>query len=105
MLRHRLLVALAVAVGTWQLCQNAALVVQILFATRTLGLSAQAVGLCYAGMGAGTVLASVFGNRVSRRIGPGPCLIAGLRGLRRGLAAAVRCARRRLGRGRVRRGC
>jgi MFS family permease len=74
---HRLLVALAVAVGTWQMCHNAAVVVQILFATRTLGLSEQAVGLCYAGMGAGTVLASVFGNRISRRIGPGPCLVLG----------------------------
>jgi len=75
--RHRLLVALAVAMGVWQLCQNAAVVVQILFATRTLGLSEQAVGLSYIGMGAGTVLASVCGPRISRRIGPGPCLILG----------------------------
>ncbi|MBC7484572.1 MAG: MFS transporter [Rhizobacter sp.] len=75
--RHRLLVALAVAMGVWQLCQNAAVVVQILFATRTLGLSEQAVGLSYIGMGAGTVLASICGPRISRRIGPGPCLILG----------------------------
>ena len=74
---HRLLVALALAVGCWQACHQAAIVVQILFATRTLGLSEQAVGLCFTGMGAGTVLASVFGNRISRRIGPGPCLILG----------------------------
>ena len=75
--RHRLLVALATAVGGWQMCQNAAVVVQILFATRTLGLSEQAVGLSYMGMGAGTIAASVFGNRISRRIGPGPCLVLG----------------------------
>ena len=75
--RHRLLVALALAVGCWQACHQAAIVVQILFATRTLGLSEQAVGLCFTGMGVGTVLASVFGNRISRRIGPGPCLILG----------------------------
>ena len=74
---HRLLVALALTVGGWQLCHHAAVVVQILVATRTLGLSEQAVGLCYVGMGAGTVLASVFGNRISRRIGPGPCLVLG----------------------------
>jgi MFS family permease len=74
---HRLLVALAIAVGTWQMCHHAAMVVQILFATRTLGLSEQAVGLCYVGMGVGTVLASVFGNRISRRVGPGPCLVLG----------------------------
>ncbi|HEX4234867.1 MAG TPA: MFS transporter [Caldimonas sp.] len=75
--RHRLLVALALAVGTWQACHQAAIVVQILFATRTLGLSEQAIGLSYTGMGIGTVIASVFGNRISRTIGPGPCLILG----------------------------
>jgi len=75
--RHRLLIALALVVGVWQMCHNAALVVQILFATRTLGLSEQAIGLSYMGMGAGTVMASVFGNRISRRIGPGPCLVLG----------------------------
>lgn len=74
---HRLLVALAMAVGTWQMCHQAAMVVQILFATRTLGLSEQAVGLCYVGMGAGTVIASLFGHRVSQGVGPGPCLVLG----------------------------
>ena len=74
---NRLLVSLGLAVGGWQMCNNAAAVVQILFATRTLGLSEQAVGLCYMGMGAGTVLASVFGHRLSRRVGPGPCLVLG----------------------------
>ena len=75
--RHRLLVSLAIAVGCWQACHQAATVVQLLFATRTLGLSEQAIGLCFTGMGVGTVLASVFGNRISRRIGPGPCLLLG----------------------------
>jgi MFS family permease len=76
-LGNRLLVALALAVGVWQMCQNAAIVVQILFATRTLGLSEQAVGLSYMGMGAGTVLASLLGHGISRRFGPGPCLTLG----------------------------
>ena len=75
--QNRLLVALAMAVGVWQMCYHAAMVVQILFATRTLGLSEQAVGLSYMGMGVGTVLASVFGSRISRRVGPGPCLVLG----------------------------
>jgi len=75
--QHRLLMALAGAVGVWQMCQNAAVVVQILFATRTLGLSEQAVGLSYMGMGLGTIVASLFGHRISRRIGPGPCLVLG----------------------------
>jgi MFS family permease len=51
--------------------------VQILFATRTLSLSEQAVGLSYMGMGVGTILASVVGRRISARVGPGPCLVLG----------------------------
>jgi MFS family permease len=75
---QRLLVSLAVVVGIWQMCHHAAIVVQILFATRTLGLSEQAVGLSYMAMGVGTIIASVLGNRISRRVGPGPCLVIGL---------------------------
>ena len=74
---RKLLVSLATACGSWQLFHNAALVVQILFATRELQLSPQAVGLSYIWLGAGTVLASIFGHRISRRIGPGPCLVLG----------------------------
>ncbi len=77
-LGNRLLVALACVSGGWQMCNHAAFVVQILFATRTLGLSEQAVGLSYMGMGAGTIVASVLGSRISRRIGPGPCLVLGV---------------------------
>jgi MFS family permease len=74
---NRLLLTLGVLMGVWQMCHYAAMVVQILFATRTLGLSEQAVGLCYTGVGVGTILGSVFGRRVSQRIGPGPCLVVG----------------------------
>lgn len=75
---NHVLVALALMVGIWQMAYNAALVVQILFATRTLGLSEHAVGLSYVCMGIGTVLASVFGNRISKRLGPGLCMILGI---------------------------
>jgi MFS family permease len=74
---NRLLVTLAVLMGAWQMAHYAALVVQILFATRTLGLSEHAVGLCYMGMGFGTITGSVLGRRISHRIGPGPCLVVG----------------------------
>lgn len=74
---QRLLVALAVCVGALQMCHHAAMVVQILFATRVLGMDEQAVGLSYVGLGVGTVLSSLLGDRISRRIGPGPCLVAG----------------------------
>ncbi|MCV2369949.1 MFS transporter [Roseateles oligotrophus] len=73
-----LLIGLACTVGGWQLFYSAAQVVQILFATRTLGLTAQEVGLSYVALGAGTVLASIFGHRISRRLGPGPCLVLGV---------------------------
>lgn len=76
--QHRLLVALALVAGTFQMCHNAALVVQILFATRQLGLSEQAVGLSYIGLGVGTISASSFGHALSRRIGPGPSMLLGL---------------------------
>jgi MFS family permease len=72
-----LLVTLAVLMAVWQMCHYVAMTVQILYATRTLGLSEQAVGLCYMGMGLGTITGSVLGRRVSQRIGPGPCLVVG----------------------------
>jgi MFS family permease len=74
---HPLLMALALVVGLWQLFYHCTLVVQILFATRELGLNERQVGLCFAGMGLGTVSASMLGNRISRAIGPGPCLLLG----------------------------
>lgn len=76
--RHRLLVTLACVVGCWQACHHAAMVVQILFATRELGMGEQQIGLAYTGMGIGTILASMLGNRISARIGPGPCLLLGV---------------------------
>ena len=76
--RHqRLLLLLALTVGGWQLCHHAAQVVVVLHASRTLGLSEQAIGLCYVGLGLGTLAASLLGNRVSRRFGPGPSLLIG----------------------------
>jgi MFS family permease len=75
--RHQLLVTMASCVGAWQLCNQAAMVVQILFATRQLGLSERGVGLSYVMLGVGTVLASANGHRVVRRFGPGPTMVLG----------------------------
>src|SRR5271165_3201411 len=74
---HRLLLTMASCVGVWQLCNQAAMVVQILFATRQLGLSERGVGLSYVALGLGTVAASALGYRVVRRFGPGPTLVLG----------------------------
>jgi MFS family permease len=73
-----LLVTMALTVGLWQMCHHAAIVVQILFATRTLGMNESQIGLSFIGLGIGTIAASVFGHRISARIGPGPCLLLGL---------------------------
>lgn len=73
----RLLWTMALFVGIWQLFHHMAAVVQILVASRELGMSAQTIGLCYIGMGVGTIVASVYGKRVSDRYGPGPTMIAG----------------------------
>ncbi|MGA2776610.1 MAG: MFS transporter [Steroidobacteraceae bacterium] len=74
---HRLLVAMASCVGVWQMCNQMSMVVQILFATRELGLSERAVGLSYVGLGMGTIGASIIGQRVVRRIGAGTTLTLG----------------------------
>jgi MFS family permease len=74
---HPLLVTMASCVGIWQFCNQCAMVVQILFATRQLGLSERGVGLSYVALGAGTVLASLNGHRLVRRIGGGPALVLG----------------------------
>jgi MFS family permease len=75
---ERLLITLATAVGVWELCNQTAMVVQILFATRLLGLGARGVGLSYVALGIGTISASSIGYRLARRMGPGPTLVLGL---------------------------
>jgi Major Facilitator Superfamily len=75
---NALLVTMALLAGGWQFCHHAALVVQILFATRELRLTEGEIGLCFVGLGVGTVFASAIGSRVSRRIGPGPALVLGV---------------------------
>jgi MFS family permease len=74
---HELLLTMACCVGIWQMCNQAAMVVQILFATRQLGLTERGVGLSYVALGLGTVFASAVGYRVVRRVGNGPTLVLG----------------------------
>jgi MFS family permease len=73
----RLLVVMAMLVGIWQMCQHAAMVVHILFATRELGLDEKQVGLSYVGLGLGTIAAGVWGHRLGNRIGVGPTMLCG----------------------------
>lgn len=74
---HALLRVLALTVGAWQACNYGVAGVQILYASRELGLSPQAIGGCFVVLGIGTVLGSVAGDACSRRLGPGPALLLG----------------------------
>jgi MFS family permease len=75
---HKLLVTMASCVGIWQMCSQAATVVQILFAIHQLGLSERGIGFSYVALGVGTVFASANGHRVVKRLGPGPTMVLGL---------------------------
>ncbi len=75
--RTKLLWTMALCVSLWQMFHHMASVVQILVASRELGMSAQTIGLCYIGMGLGTIAASIYGKRISERFGPGPAMVVG----------------------------
>lgn len=75
---QHLLLQLALVVGIWQGVQHTAMVVHILVAVRTLGLSESQVGLGYIGLGIGAVTAGAIGHRVSAWIGPGRCMALGI---------------------------
>ena len=75
--RQPVLMTLALVVGGWQFCNLAVMGLQILHASRGLGLDERAIGLCYVGLGVGTLVTSVFGNRLSQRFGPGPTIVIG----------------------------
>ncbi len=75
---NRTLWGLAWLAGTWQFLHHMQVAVLILFATRELGLSAGAIGLCYVFGGAGCVLASASAERLSARFGVGPVIVHGL---------------------------
>ena len=75
---NRLLMTVAFTTGLWQFTIQCAVVAQMLFATQLLGLSEHQIGWCFTVAGLGTVLGSVFGHRISTRIGPGPCLVLGV---------------------------
>jgi MFS family permease len=75
---NSLLPTLAWVIGAWQFCHYSAMVVQILVASRELGLSPGAIGLAYVALGVGTVMGSIKGHAISQRLGPGPCLVLGI---------------------------
>ena len=75
---NRTLRSLAILAGSWQLLHHMQIAVLILFATRDLGLSAGAIGFAFMFGGAGCVIAAATAERLARRFGVGPVIIAGL---------------------------
>ncbi len=76
--RNRTLRSLAMLAAAWQVLHNMQIAVLILYATRELGLSAGALGLCFMFGGAGCVIAAASAERLAARFGVGPVIIAGL---------------------------
>lgn len=76
--QDRRLLSMALVVGSWQLFQTCAMVIQVLFATRELGMGPVAYGLSMTVAGIGTFAAAAQARHLARRIGPGIAMIAGI---------------------------
>jgi MFS family permease len=63
--------------ATWNCFGNVAFAVLILFATRELGLEPGLVGVLFGLGGGGALLGALAAERLARRIGTGPTIIAG----------------------------
>jgi MFS family permease len=75
---HALLRTLAVVLGVINLAATLAFATFVLFAQEVLGLGATGFGILSTATAVGAVLGSVTTAAVTRRVGPGPCLIATL---------------------------
>lgn len=78
--RHEVLWALAWSMALWQILFNGYMAVQILFATRQLGMSAGALGAGQIFGGLGVLLSSMLLKPLSRRFGSGRTILIGLGG-------------------------
>jgi MFS family permease len=76
--RHQLLRKLATISGTWHLLFYAFMALHVLFATRVLGMSPGVMGAAQMLGGAGVLAGSVMVKPLSRRLGTGAAIIAGL---------------------------
>jgi predicted MFS family arabinose efflux permease len=70
--------AIAIVAALWQILFHGFLAMQILFATRVLGMSAGQIGLVAMAGGAGALLAAMVVKHANARYGPGNVLAAGL---------------------------
>lgn len=76
--RHGVLFPVACAVAAWQFLFNGYLALNILFATRTLGLSVGMLGIAQAAGGIGILASALLMKPLDRRHGAGPTMLVGL---------------------------
>lgn len=76
--RHAVLLPVACTVAAWQALFAGYMALNILFATRTLGLSPGMLGMVQAAGGAGVLLSAVLMQPLNRRHGTGRTMLAGL---------------------------
>jgi predicted MFS family arabinose efflux permease len=78
--RSAVLRALAWAVAVWQIFRHASLAIVVLYAARELGFSAGRVGALWMLAGIGSLGATAAIERLNRRLGFGPTMLAGMLG-------------------------
>jgi MFS family permease len=73
--RHRLLRTLAIMLGVWNLLTTASVAIFVLFATEELHVSKAGYGLLFSAGAVGSLVGTAVATRVTRRLGPGRCLL------------------------------
>jgi len=73
--RHKLLRTLAIMLGTWNALNTAAFSIFVLFALEILDVGEVGYGVLISTLVIGSVLGSLSGSAVSRRLGPGTTLV------------------------------
>jgi MFS family permease len=76
--RHRILFPVAFTVASWHLLFSGYMALNILFATRTLGLSPGMLGIVQAAGGAGVLASALLMKPLNRRYGTGRTMLVGL---------------------------
>jgi Na+/melibiose symporter-like transporter len=70
--------AMALVAAVWQILFHGFLAMQVLFATRTLGMSAGQIGIANIAGGVGAFAAAMAVKRLNKSIGPASVMVAGL---------------------------
>ena len=78
--RNPTLRALVWSIGLWQVLRQAFVATVVLFGTRVLSFSAGRVGTLFMAAGVGSLVAAHVTERLNRRYGMGPTMLAGLAG-------------------------